>query len=96
MYKWEGDFNTVSSTRFEAPPPCEIYPNPFTDRITLTSPVSMDQYSLYTIEGRLVQSGKLGASDATLDLAAYGSAIFLLEITYGDGHKSSHKIIRGS
>lgn len=57
-----------------------IYPNPTTGRINISSKDTLQSFILYDLQGRLLQSTSLNYTAHTIDISAYPSGIYLLEI----------------
>lgn len=72
----------------------KAFPNPFTDHITIESTLPRFQYTLYTLTGAALLSGKSESVQANIALDAnWPSGIYLLEIN--DGNQSTfQKIVK--
>ena len=72
-----------------------IYPNPTSDKLFVnTSDVTVSQYEVYDLQGRLVKSAKVNdLKSFDIDLNDIFSGMYLVQI-YSNNGVSSHKIIK--
>lgn len=64
----------------------QVYPNPAQNRLTLESPVAVQQVQLFDVAGRLVwQQQQLEAGKHTLMLNDMDKGLYILHIQVGDG-----------
>ncbi|TVQ14539.1 MAG: T9SS C-terminal target domain-containing protein, partial [Bacteroidetes bacterium] len=68
-----------------------IYPNPASTRISIESPLLLQQLQLFTISGLKVKELPVSSYTATLDLQHLDSGFYILKI-WTSGGVSSHKI----
>lgn len=57
----------------------KIYPNPVKDQLTISGIANDEQYEMYSLEGKLVRSGKY-SSAKTLDVSKLPKGVYLLKI----------------
>jgi len=74
-------FNTTITERTEL----QIYPNPFTDKITVTIPKAINcdkiHYKIIDIQGRVIQIGKIPYQQRiTLDLSKLSNGVYLFKL----------------
>lgn len=70
-----------------------IYPNPVSSLLNLQTELSDFNYTIYTIEGKIVKQGKSTISESSVDVSSLTSGIYLVEIE-SNGSKSVQKIIK--
>ena len=91
---WTGfsiECNWVASVNENASDKITIYPNPFTDTITLQGLDTNARISIYDMKGALVHSGT--HSGGTIDLAALSSGAYVMKIVT-DAAVDTKKIIK--
>lgn len=71
----------------------KIYPNPTTGIINITSNDIVNTVELYDIQGRVLQSTKVNAEKATLDIASKPKGMYLLKIVSDKG-TTTEKILK--
>jgi hypothetical protein len=70
----------------------QLFPNPASDIITLSSAVSIDQVELMNIQGQIVRTfSNVNASQYTLDLNALSSGLYMVRLT--SGNQSANRLI---
>lgn len=81
-----GDIETIAA---------RLYPNPTTDKITveIDSPRGQYTYSLYTIDGKLLQQKTFSEETIVLDMNAYSSGSYVLRL-YREGQESKYRIVK--
>lgn len=70
-----------------------VFPNPVTDRLTITSQSVINSYKLYNILGSLVLEGNGNAKRSIIDVTDLHSGAYLLEVHTGTS-KTTMKIIK--
>jgi hypothetical protein len=69
----------------------KIYPNPFSEIIKITGMGTFANYSIFTIDGKLIHHSKLQNSE--INFGELSKGIYLLQLT-SDGVNETHKIIK--
>jgi hypothetical protein len=72
---------------------CQIYPNPFTDILRITTDNIAHSISVYDLYGRLLKKQEVSSTQFDLDLSEFGAGTYLLQVDYGDG-RSVHRIMK--
>ena len=72
---------------------CQIYPNPFTDILRITTDNTAHSISVYDLYGRLLKKQKVSSTQFELDLSEFSAGTYLLQVDYGDG-RSVHRIMK--
>lgn len=72
---------------------CQIYPNPFTDVLRVTTDNIAHSISVYDLYGRLLKKQEVSSTQFDLDLSEFGAGTYLLKVDYGDG-RSVHRIMK--
>ena len=72
---------------------CQIYPNPFTDVLRITTDNTAHSISVYDLYGRLLKKQEVSSTQFELDLSEFGAGTYLLQVDYGDS-RSVHRIIK--
>lgn len=72
---------------------CQIYPNPFTDVLRITTDNIAHSISVYDLYGRLLKKQEVSSTQFDLDLSEFGAGTYLLQVDYGDG-RSVHRIMK--
>lgn len=68
-----------------------IYPNPTSDFINIKSPIDVMSITLFSVDGRkLFENHK----ENKIDISAYNTGIYILNIVLKDGTSFKHKIIK--
>lgn len=63
-----------------------VYPNPSnTGSITISSSLSMDVIEVYNMNGQLIHSQKVSASQAAIDLSSQAKGVYQLRLITGEG-----------
>lgn len=72
-----------------------VFPNPTTDGVMIqqNNPDSILTYSLYTVEGRLLQQGFLDDANRFVDMGEYPTGSYLLTIS-GSQSENKYRIIK--
>lgn len=64
-----------------------LYPNPFTDTITLNFPTTEDlEFTIYSIEGKRILNRKIQATNTTISLASLSSGMYFGQLKDGNGN----------
>ena len=73
----------------------EIYPNPVTDRLTISSDKLFNNIRLFSVNGRLLEDSKTNlVKNKTVDFSDFKEGVYFLEIDFNDGNTISKKIIK--
>ena len=72
---------------------CQIYPNPFTDILRITTDNIAHSISVYDLYGRLLKKQEVSSSQFELDLSEFSAGTYLLQVDYGDS-RSVHRIMK--
>ncbi|MDO5314555.1 MAG: T9SS type A sorting domain-containing protein [bacterium] len=72
---------------------CQIYPNPFTDVLRITTDNIAHNISVYDLYGRLLKKQEVSSSQFELDLSEFSAGTYLLQVDYGDS-RSVHRIMK--
>lgn len=72
---------------------CQIYPNPFTDVLRITTDNIAHSISVYDLYGRLLKKQEVSSTQFDLDLSEFGAGTYLLQVDYGDS-RSVHRIMK--
>ena len=72
---------------------CQIYPNPFTDVLRITTDNIAHSISVYDLYGRLLKKQEVSSTQFELDLSEFSTGTYLLQVDYGDG-RSVHRIMK--
>lgn len=60
-----------------------VYPNPFTDYITVSCPEIIQEYQLFDFQGRLIHKAAVNAQQTVIDLSACNNGMYILRIVSG-------------
>lgn len=94
MYKWESDI-FVNSKDIEWDIDYKIFPNPFTEKVFISSPIGFKKYNLITSSGQIIQSKTFDAPfNNSLNLKNLNCGMYILEIITEDGKKVTKKIFK--
>ena len=72
---------------------CQIYPNPFTDVLRVTTDNTAHSISVYDLYGRLLKKQEVSSTQFELDLSEFSGGAYLLQVDYGDS-RSVHRIMK--
>ena len=72
---------------------CQIYPNPFTDILRITTDYTAHSISVFDIYGRLLKKQEVSSTQFDLDLSEFSAGAYLLQVDYGDS-RSVHRIMK--
>lgn len=73
------------------------YPNPATDYLTLKADISIIpdlSYSLYDINGKLIESKKVVSNETSIEMKQLTPACYFLKVTKGEKELKTFKIIK--
>lgn len=71
-----------------------VYPNPFSDLITIQSEKIISALEIYDLTGKKVFSEEISSSNYTTNLSQFDPGIYLIELKFEDGTSTIRKIIR--
>ena len=71
----------------------KVFPNPFSDRVVISSNERIDSYRIYNILGALVGEGKSQSNQLELDTSRLGAGIYMMEVQSGN-RRVAVKIVR--
>ena len=71
--------STASTDGFEKDQVLHFYPNPVNDMLTIEVKEASN-YTLYNIQGRIIQQGKLTSSENTIDCNVLDAGVYMLEV----------------
>ena len=71
----------------------KVYPNPFADKVMISSNVTIDSYRIYNILGAQVREGSSQMQQLELDTSDLSSGIYMLEVQSGN-RRMTVKIVR--
>lgn len=75
----------------------QIYPNPFSDSVTIMSPGNSDSLynvALYSIQGTLIMEKKACTNQTQLSTKHLASGIYLMKLSTPKGHNSFKKLVK--
>ena len=72
--------NTLALPENEIGSQIDIYPNPTSDLITITSKIEMSKIEIFDLEGRIIQSIEEKSKMNSIDLSQYSKGIYFLKI----------------
>lgn len=70
-----------------------IYPNPVSTTLNLQTELNDFNYTIYSIEGKIVKQGKSNISETSIDVSHLNAGIYLVELE-SNGSKTVQKIIK--
>ena len=75
---------------------CNVYPNPVNDciRIELSDNASCQSVSIYSIDGRLVETFPETSHQTTINIANLTAGIYIMRVRLSDGMEYSQRIIK--
>ena len=73
---------------------CNLFPNPFTSIIKITTEKTIQSVHVHDLHGRLLKEQSISTTQFNLDLSELSAGTYMLRINYGDG-QSVHRIIKG-
>ena len=72
---------------------CQIFPNPFTSAVSITTEKVAQSVSVYDIYGRLLLKQAVSETQFEMDMSKLSPGAYLLQIDYGDS-RSMHRIMK--
>ena len=78
----------VSATSYK------LYPNPVTDVLTIESQGNVQQVTLYSITGQLLQTITPQSNVIEVDVAPYESGIYIVKIQNIDGNSTTNRVVK--
>ena len=72
---------------------CQIFPNPFTSIMSITTERAAQSVSVYDIYGRLLMKQAVSETQFEMDMSKLSPGAYLLQIDYGDS-RSIHRIMK--
>ena len=72
---------------------CQIFPNPFTSSLSITTENAAQSVSVYDLNGRLLMKQSINELQFEIDLSQLTHGTYLLQIDYGDS-RSVHRIMK--
>lgn len=85
---------TLSNTDYNFLDNFQLYPNPATDIITVSSAVTFDDYEVYNSLGQQIISKKsITTTDFTINVSQFSSGVYFLKI-YKDNQSKTEKFIK--
>ena len=75
---------------------CSVYPNPVNDciRIELSDNASCQSVSIYSIDGRLVETFPETSPQTTIDISGLTTGIYIMKVRLSDGRDYAERIIK--
>jgi hypothetical protein len=70
-----------------------IYPNPVTEKITISSTIALKEIQVYNIRGQKLISNEVGALEVILDVSSLASGIYVLR-AFGENAVTSKRIVK--
>ncbi len=71
-----------------------VYPNPTTDRLTISTAIENALWQLHTLDGKIVTSGALNLGSTTVDVTALAQATYMLTITTPSQRVNTYRIVK--
>lgn len=71
-----------------------VFPNPFTDYVTLSSPDDITEYKIFSPEGELLTTDRPGTSRVLIDLPDKGYRFYILKFTSQSKHYTRKLLCR--
>ena len=85
-FRYDDDVEEHSATS-------QIFPNPFSSTLSITTEKAMKRISVYDVNGRLVKEQDVADTHVELDLSGFNAGTYLLQVDYGDS-RSVHRIMK--
>ncbi|HPF11279.1 MAG TPA: T9SS type A sorting domain-containing protein [Flavobacteriaceae bacterium] len=89
IISWE----LLSNASFSIPQ-ATIYPNPVYDAFQVNSNTIIKSILFYNAQGAKIREYKLNATRGEFDISSLVSGVYMLEITFEDGSKTSKKMVK--
>lgn len=71
-----------------------VYPNPTTDKLTISTAIDNVLWQLHTLDGKIVTSGALNLGSTTVDVSSLAQATYMLTITTPLQGVNSYRIVK--
>jgi hypothetical protein len=71
-----------------------LYPNPVTDKLTLTNIHNFTDLTIYNVDGQKVYNTRLADSEMTFDMRRFNSGIYLLQLSNKDGNIAVRRFMK--
>ena len=85
--------STASAESFEKEQGLNFYPNPVNDILTIDIKEA-SSYTLYNLQGRIIQQGKLSPSNSTIDCNVLDSGCYMLHVVDNNNNKQVVKVLK--
>ena len=92
VYKWQSD-KPVSAVDIKNEYEVSVFPNPAVENISLASSKDIKAYSLFTIEGKLIQHNQLDLTETEINVEQLDPGVFLLELLFIDNTTYTQEVI---
>ncbi|MBX3253595.1 MAG: T9SS type A sorting domain-containing protein [Chitinophagaceae bacterium] len=89
------EYSPVRVVSFDKESNISIYPNPVTDKVTITGLKGGESIKFYDVTGRIVHQSKAVNASVIITLEKVSEGVYYISITGKDGAVSSHKIVKG-
>ena len=84
---------TLSSTSFSAVD-FQIYPNPTSSILNINTDLNNFNYSIYSIDGKIVRQGNSQINQTSIDVSSLISGIYMLDVLTENNERSIQKFIK--
>ena len=74
---------------------CQLYPNPFSSTLGITTEKTVKNILIYDVFGRLVKEQPASGTQIDLDLSGISLGVYMLRLDYGDS-MSTHRIVKAA
>jgi hypothetical protein len=92
-YEWADELNkTTGLAKSQQQNKVEIYPNPASSQLRITSETTINGYSIYDMSGRNLLTQSADALEIKLNAQTLQNGIYFIHLTHTDGSISKHKI----
>ncbi|MDY5969204.1 MAG: C25 family cysteine peptidase [Bacteroidales bacterium] len=71
-----------------------LFPNPATDRVTLSSTLPLRKAILYNVQGQMVAQIPASSNSLSISLAEFGKGVYLMKVVFDDGSSQTLKVIK--
>ena len=71
-----------------------VYPNPTTDKLTISTAIENALWQLQTLDGKMVTSGRLNIGSTTVDVSSLAQATYMLTVVAPDRRTNAYRIIK--
>lgn len=86
------ELQTLSTSEVLENKTLKIYPNPFTDNVNISDVEKIKTISVIDVSGRVLKT--IENISSNINLSDLKAGLYLLNVQYKDGSKSSHKLIK--